>query len=283
MFNLANISKNKILATLLFLGLTVWWLLINYTSVGDSELTREYFSASYGLMALFGGLLGLHLSKTFDGYQSTLGKVILYISLGLLLQEFGQIVYSLYSFVLMIEIPYPSLGDLGFFGSIPMYIIAAALLAKTFGIAVKASNRWLQATSIVLLMLGVSYHYFLEEYVFEGANLLTVMLDFGYPLGQSIYVAVALLIYLFARKELGGKLRNKILLLLIAFVIQYVADFMFLYQVNMETWTTGGVNELTYLIAYFVMTLSLINLSKLFENSASPPMRNTLSTSGGAS
>jgi hypothetical protein len=48
-------------------------------------------------------------------------------------------------------------------------------------------------------------------------------------------------------------------MLIFAFVLQYAADFMFLYQHNNDTWKTAGLNELVYLIAYFVMTLSLIS------------------------
>ena len=107
---------------LLFLLLTGWWLLLRLTPIGEDSFQNELFSASYGVMALWGGLLGWRISKKWGGVKSILGRSIVFFALGLLAQEFGQLIYSFYSLYLGVEIPYPSLGDLGFFGSIPLYI-----------------------------------------------------------------------------------------------------------------------------------------------------------------
>jgi hypothetical protein len=113
-------------------------------------------------------------------------------------------------------------------------------------------------------VLVTSYFVFLSNYEFDFSQPLTVFLDFGYPLGQAIYLSIALLAYLFSRKWLGGILKNKILLVIAAFFLQYAADFNFLYQVVNETWVNGGYGDYLYLFSYFVMGLALVNFYRAF-------------------
>ena len=56
-------------------------------------------------------------------------------------------------------------------------------------------------------------------------------------------------------------MKNKILFVLFALVIQFLCDYTFLYQSSKGIWQVGGVNDYMYLVAYFVMTLALINLN----------------------
>jgi len=63
---------------------------------------------------------------------------------------------------------------------------------------------------------------------------LVVFLDFGYPLGQAVYVSLALVVLLSLGKFLGGVMKRPVLLLLLAFILQYAADFNFLYSHTME-------------------------------------------------
>lgn len=226
---------------------------------GDSH-EAELFSALYGSMALFGGLIGLGISKRWGGAKSLIGKSVLFISLGLLAQAAGQITYSMYTYLLHQEIPYPSFGDFWYFGSVILYILAMLSLLKALNVktGIRSHKNKLIVLLVPIALLSLSYYEFLRGYEFDFSNPLVVFLDFGYPFGQAIYVSLALLAYLLARPYLGGIMKPVISFLIAALVIQYVADFTFLYQVSKETWETGGTNELMYLIAYFVMTLSLI-------------------------
>jgi len=225
-----------------------------------SDFALELFSGVYGVMALFGAVVGFKLSKEWGGRKSYVGRAIIMFALGLLAQEFGQITYSLYTLIFEQEIPYPSIGDIGYFGSIFFYIYGVWLLGKAVG--AKYSIQSLGSKLLVVLIpaavLAVSYWFFLREYEFDWSNPLTVFLDFGYPLGQAIYLSLAILVFTLSRKYLGGVMRPVILFLLFALAVQYVADFMFLYQTYHETWTTAGANDYVYLVAYFLMTVALL-------------------------
>jgi hypothetical protein len=253
-----------ILLTSIFVGLTGWWLFLHLTN--NTETTAgNIFAAVYGVVALIGGVYGLATAKSWGFFKSYFGKAIIFLSLGLLLQEFGQLAYS-YAFSLKhIELPYPSVPDIGYFGSIPMYAIGAFYLMRGLGtraILKKNPIKLVLGVMIPVAMLGVSYWFFLKSYDTTGLSSLTVFFDFGYPLGQSVYVSLALVMLLSVGKMLGGVMRGPVLLLLLAFMLQYAADFNFLYQNLHETWTVIGYGDYLYLLAYFVLGLSLISLNR---------------------
>ena len=219
-------------------------------------------------MAYLGGISGLIIAKKWGGIKSLIGSAVTVFSIGLLCQGFGQSVYTYYLFHSNIAAPYPSLGDLGYFGTIPFYIYGAFLLSKVSGakISLRSYGHKIQALIIPTIMLLVSYFLFLQDYTFDFSAPLKTFLDFGYPLGQAIYVSLAILAFTLSRKFLGGIMRKPILFLIAALVLQYLCDYIFLYQFNAGNWYVGGINDYMYLFSYFLMTISLIKMSVTFDN-----------------
>jgi hypothetical protein len=258
---------------ILFVGFTGWWLVMQ--AMGNPDYMSPVFSALYGLTALFAGVYGLFAARSWGYWSSDVGKAIILLSVGLLLQEFGQLSFSYMHLVQGIEVPYPSIPDIGFFGTVPMYIAGALYLAKGLGvlrIIKKYPLKLALGILIPLIALSCSYGLFLSSYDFADKDALTVFLDFGYPLGQAIYVSIALVTVFSVSGILGGALKWPIILLMVGFMAQYAADFNFLYQVQHETWATGAYGDYLYLFAYFVMGVSLpaLNrgLSKVFSANA---------------
>ena len=254
----------KFLAVAIFVVFSAWWLYVTYGlhSADHNSVHNQLFGATYGVMSLAGGIVGLVAARRWGGHKSLLGRALLFFALGLLAQEFGQLAYSFYTYVLKVDIPYPSVGDVGYFGSVILYIYAATQLAKAagVGVSVKQAFKKLVAVLLPLILLVASYAYFLRDYQFDFSSLhstVAVALDFGYPLGQALYIAIALLTYLLCKNLLGGLLKNKVLLLLLALVVQYVADFSFLHAARAGTAYPAGANDYVYLVAYLVMALAL--------------------------
>jgi hypothetical protein len=212
------------------------------------------------VISVWGAYWGIIISNKWGGYKSVLGKAILFFSLGLLAQEFGQITYSIYFHFLHVDLPYPSIGDIGYFGSIPLYILGIYYLASASGakIGLQSYKNKIQAIIIPLILLVLSYWFFLKDYTFDWSAPLTIFLDFGYPLGQAIYLSLAILAFLLSRSVLGGIMKKRILFVLFALIIQYVADYMFLFQSHAGTWVSGGINDYIYSFSYLLMTLALI-------------------------
>lgn len=245
-------------ALLIFSLLTIWWVI----GLQNPDTPRFFgdFPSIYAVMALWGGLWGVVIASKWGGFGSVMGKAMLMFALGLFAQVFGQLAYAYLAFYKGIEVPYPSIGDIGYFGSIPLYILGVFYLSQASGakIGLASSLKKLQAITIPLVMLGVGYYLFLQGYEFDWSDPVKVFLDFGYPFGQAIYVSLAILTYLLSRGVLGGIMKSKILFLIFALIIQFLSDYTFLYQSSRGTWHAGGVNDYMYLVAYLLMALSLI-------------------------
>lgn len=263
--------KNKLtlIVSILFAGLSAWWIYLVANDLPGETDQAELFSATYGVMALLGGLIGLWVSRRWGGFRSLIGKSTLLVALGLLFQEAGQITYSLYTYLFHIEIPYPSWGDVGFFGSVVLYILAAFYLIKALSSSSTFTSKknLIAVIGVPLILLAGSYAKFLQNYEYSGDKL-AAFLDFGYPLGQAFYLSLAILAYIISRKYLGGLMKPVIIFLILAFFAQYISDFTFLYSVNQDTWKTAGTNDYTYLISYFIMTLVLIKFGAVAKKLA---------------
>lgn len=251
-----------------FAFITLWWLFLFFSGTQETD-AHYFFGATYGLICLWGGVIGLlYVAPKWGGFQSIMGRAISVLSLGLLMQEFGQVVFSYYNIFLHTPVPYPSLADVGFFGTIPFYIYGIYLVAKMSGtkFSLNKMRNQLLVLIVPLVMLVITYAIFLRDYEFDFSDPVKVFLDFGYPFGEAIYISIALLAYGLTRNILGGVMRSKIVLIIAAFVLQYVAEFNFLWQSYNETWLNGGYGDYLYFLAYFVMAIAIIQLKSVVDN-----------------
>ena len=266
MKNIAStINRNPylLLVSLAFTFFLFSWFIVQYL---HSDYLLELYADTYGMVTVLAGAYGLYMSKKWGYFKSVFGKAIIFLSFGLLAQGFGQAVYSIYFLVFGISAPYHSIGDLGFFGSIPLYVLGVWYLAVASGIKYVLRSKFyvLVSLAIVTILLFASYRFFLTGYDFLDVPPLVVFLDFGYPLGQAVYVSMALVVALLSRKMLGGLMKKRVWLLLAALFFQYISDFTFLYQYNRDTWTAGGINDFMYLISYFMLFIAMIDIETAF-------------------
>lgn len=259
-----TLRKNAIakVAIIFFILLTLWWVEIGIKGI-RTEQENYLFGGIYGSMALIGGIAAFITARHWGGIKSVMGQAILMISLGLLFQTFGQYVFWYYNFFAKIEIPYPSIADIGYFGSIPCYIYAGILFSKASGVKVslKQLSGQLQIILIPLGLLAASYFIFAQKYQLDFNQPLKTLLDYGYPLGQALYISFAILTFSLSRGVLGGIMKHKIMFILLAFLAQYVADFSFLFF--QDVYYNASIIDYLYLIAYLCMVLAITQLNSV--------------------
>ena len=259
-------NKTQIAIAVLFLGYVIWWLSFQRV-VEQQGLAVQWFGGTYGVMALIGSIIGCTVARKWGGFKTVLGKALTFFSFGLLAQEAGQLIYTYYIYGAKVQIPYPSWGDAAYFGSVLLYICAAFFLTKAAGakFSLKDTKYKIIAFLVPAVLLAVSYGIFLFHHAYDFSHPLTVFLDFGYPIGQAIYISIAITAYLLSRKLLGGVMRSGIVLVILALFIQYVADFTFVYQSSRHTYLSGKYDDLLYLISYFAMATALIKFHTIYR------------------
>jgi hypothetical protein len=261
-------NRLQILVTIFFIGLVIWWISFQHVLNKQGLSIKWFDSVSYGTVALIGAFVGLFAGKKWGGFKSVLGKSLLFFSLGLFAQYAGQLISAYYIYILKEGLPYPSWGDAGFFGSTLLYIVAAFYLAKASGVraSLKSAGYKLIAVIIPIVILVVSFAILMHNHQYNTKDPLSVFLDVGYPVGEALYISIGVVAYILSKKLLGGIIKPGILLVIFALCVQYLSDFTFIYQSNRNTYVSGNYDDLFYLIAYFVMTLALINFTVIYKS-----------------
>lgn len=259
-----TILNHKVTYWILFLYsiVFIWWIKLQYSGVGTSE--AYVFNWFYGLIGLSGAIFGIKISlKKWGGWNSIIGKGLILLSLGLLGQWFGLQVWSYYNVIAKIEVPYPSLADVGYFALIPAYTLAAWMFAHASGgkFSLKTKSGKIYALLIPFIALILAYALFLKNIGFDLTNPIKLFFDIGYPLGEIIPVSIAFFTLTLSKNFLGGSMKRKILFLVLAFYFQFLTEYAFLYTAGAETYINGGWNDLMYATSYMIMSLAIIAFS----------------------
>ncbi len=253
--------NKKIIVIFVYLLFASFWAFINLTQESDSAF-RDTYADTYGFLALIGGVIGILISSKWDIKKSLLGKTILYFSIGLLFQFLGQLTYTIYYYVFHLDNPYPSFGDVFYFGSVLIYIYSSIQLLNLVNYKTGFNKLYtvkkLAVVLFPLLIMSLSYYAFLKTYEFSEVSMVQILLDFGYPLGQALYVSLTLLAFFMSKNVLGGVMKTGLLLVFIALIIQYFADTLFLYKTMNDTWQVAGFGDLIFLTSYLAMSYALI-------------------------
>ncbi len=249
-----------------FFVLVLWWVTIILSKSVGTQVNYMY-GLSFSLLPLIGGVLGLCTSNEWGFLKSLFGKSIFFISLGLITWSLGGVIWSYYNLVLNIEVPYPSIADLAYVISWPLWSIGVFFLSKATGAKFGFKNAFGKLTVLISILVSLSLTYFLivqlankGQWDFSG-GFSQILFSFAYPLGDIVILALALVIYGLSFKYLGGKYRLPISLLLFGFILNYISDMAFSYTTAAETFYTGSWVDLLFTITFFVLSFSLNSIS----------------------
>lgn len=259
-------KKNILFILAFFVVLSVWWVSIYFRGLKEG-IENEIFTDIYFISSLWGGIVGLFVSKCWGGHKSNLGRAIGAFSIGLLGQAFGQMAYNYYAVVLKVEIPYPSIGDFGFFSTAFIYIYGLIQLAKVVGSEITFKTYRGRGIAVILpliFMVG-TFYIFLRGYEYDWQYPVRVIMDLTWPIIDSFFLSLAILVWLLSRNFLGGLMKSPISFLLAALIFEAVADLNFIYQFAQDKWYAGGINDYMYLVAYTLMAVALMRIGVLFN------------------
>ena len=252
----------------------------NWTSLFSGVTTTPYnyfFALSYSLLPIIGGVVGFHNAGKWGFFRSSMGKALLFLSLGLIVWGYGELIWSYYNFFLEQSIPYPSLADICFTLSYPLWALGVFYLGPATGVKFGIRNKSgkLLLILIPLTMIVFSYYFLIlvarHGILPSNEGLLKVFFDFAYPLGDIVVATFALLIYGLSFRYLGGIFRWPIILLLIGVIINYFADSAFSYTTTIDAFYNGSWVDLLFTTALFIMSFGVTNLdyALLFRNADS--------------
>jgi hypothetical protein len=255
------------------IGLIIFWIAL--FMMGSKEGFYNYlYSFLFGLIPFFGGLIAMINAKMWGGFQSAVGRAVIFIGLGLFLWGSGENIWSYYNFFMGEPAPYPSLADLGFAPSIFFYTLGTVFLAKASGAKYGLRNKFAKIFLILAPIAILIMSYYVQIHLArggilipEGETLLKAILDIAYPLGNFLGLMIAVIVSGLSFKYLGGRYVFDISAIMLGLAVMYVGDSVFSYTTTTGTFYNGSFGDLILTLGLFFMTFGVLGFcSSLKEN-----------------
>ena len=267
------VEKVLILDYILALLVVVWVYLFNVT---DSTIIDLYGVLFLGFIPVLGGIGGLFIAKRWGSFKSAVGRAIMFLSLGLISWGLGTYIFSgIYNYLLQIEVPYPSLADVGYVLSLPLWIMGIINLSRATGAKYGLRSPKGKAIFLLIPLLVIIISYYLLVVVARGGaidlsdqGLFKIFFDLAYPIGDVLILTLATLVYGLSYNYFGGVYKKSIYIILFGFVILYCADFLFSYLTTLGTWRPADWVDLLFTTAMFVLSMGIMMLDTRRSESA---------------
>lgn len=180
-------------------------------------------------------------------------RVWLYLAVGLFLWVLGEITWSVYTLVLSVSVPYPSVADVFWIAGYLPLVVAILLYIAPFKGALSLKSV-LSAVAIALLT-DVAVFFVLIGPVFgPTADPSTRLFDFAYPILDMMLLGLSIAgMFLF----LPGRISRFWVWLNLGFIFIVIADVLFSYHSALGIYYDGHPLELFYFLGDAAILLGL--------------------------
>ncbi len=263
------------LLTLLYVFTTVSWVVLTVKTGHTSHPAGLYLQLVLFLIPFLGALFGFRNAKSWGGFKSAVGKALIFLSLGTLTWSLGMLAWNYYVFLAQVEVPYPSLADIFFILSWPLWAFGVVYLSKATGVRFALREAKGKAMLFVVPLLAIAASYYLLVVVarggvidLEGSSGWKLFFDLFYPIGTAVILAMALTFFSLSMDFLGGRYKKPIAILILAFLVNYLSDFTFSLTTTNETYFNGHFEDFLFLSAMYMLSVSLSMMSPKFKQTS---------------
>jgi hypothetical protein len=253
---------------LFYIFVFVWWAYFFVTGKandnGEITLGGALYQFALGLIPLIGGFLGLFKAKLWGGTKSYVGRALLAISIGAICWGLGQMFWSLYYNILThVDIPYPSLADVGYSLSFPFLAVGLISLSKATGARFSLKKPVGKILALCITTVVLIAAYYLLIVVARGNVIdfteggLKLFFDIAYPLGDLVILLLSVLVYGLSFKYLGGRYRLPILSILFGLFVLFCGDFSFSYTTTVGSYYNGSWVDMILPTAWMFIVLGV--------------------------
>ena len=192
------------------------------------------------------------LKRYWAGPGSKLAQPWICFAVGLGFWFLGELTWGIYSLVLNVDIPYPSLADaFWLIGYIPLLLaLALYLLLMRPAISVKV---FVVALAIVLALGAVFSTFVLIPAVTEEAETLAKLIDIAYPLLDLIMLVLSAMCFMIFAES---RLETTWLLLNAGFIMFALGDSIFSYTTAQGLYYEGHSLELFFHLGDLMLALA---------------------------
>lgn len=257
-------AKNSFLLGYVFV-MCIFWAGLQASGIKNLTINLIW-GIGINFIPLFGGVFGLFTARRW-GLRGAVGKGVFYLSSGLLSWSAGNWIWSYYNFFHNVNVPYPSLADIGYITAVPLWMAGIFFLSKATG--AKIGLRKIGGSLYIIflpIIAAIFSYYFLyviarnSSFDWSDSSMLKIFFDIAYPVGDWIILTQAFLIWGLSLKYLGGRYRWPVFITLFGFVAMFFADFSFSYMTTLNTYYNGSISDLFFVAALFIISFGIVSI-----------------------
>lgn len=200
----------------------------------------------------------LALRRYWDYFGSRQSKIWLCFSLGMLLWFLGELGWAVYTIVLNVEIPFPSIADVFWLsGYLPLFI-ALLFYVEMFQRAISV-RLFLIAGVIVAFMSALVFSFLMIPVLADASqqDFLMLSISLAYPgLDIFLFLEAVLGLLVFTVTKHKGRIGLAWLFMNIAILSNVLGDMAFSYTTLNGTYYNGHLTELFFLFGYILFALA---------------------------
>jgi hypothetical protein len=194
------------------------------------------------------------LERYWRNSKSPFANIWLYLICGIFLWFLGETSWGVYTLLFGVELPYPSVADIFWIGGyIPLFIgffMYVIIFRRALTWKMIAKSLVISATITILVIVTV-----LLPILTCGEDLVTLILDFAYPLLDVMLFSISLVgLTIFW----GGRLKTPWLLITAAMLTNICADAAFSYATAQGIYYPGHLLDAFYNVAYLLIYAAFI-------------------------
>ncbi len=239
--------------TLLFSVTLIWdvWL---YTLPSHITLWNYFYNIIYGSIFFVGGLASIISAFQFS-LKSNLGKMILFLGMGLLSYWLGNTIWAYYTLVLNVEIPYPSLADAAYMIMYPLMVIGVFYLMKLYRTQITVSLIR-DSFVIIIISFAIIFGFFARPDLSVDLPILQRFANIYYPFADVVILSMALIVL-----RIGGwKTHPSLYIFTFGMLMMTMGDILFTYRNAVGTYWNGDVSDLFYTFAGYFLSIGLFEI-----------------------
>ncbi len=254
---------------ILFISLftfTIGWNIWLYFLPHHATPWNFLYNFVYGMIYFIGGVISLFYGVQF-GWNSNLGKMLVFYGLGLLAFWGGNIVWVYYTFFLLTEIPFPSYADILYLMYFPFMAIGAYFTLKIYQNLVTKSLVRDSAVIMVVFFVAI-FGYFGRPNISSELPFVHNLINVAYPFGDVVILSIALI----ALRIGSGKIHFSLYILVFGLFLQAVSDLLFVYRNAVEIYWNGDISDTLYTCAAFFTSIGIFEVINSLLQTAKVPV-----------
>jgi diguanylate cyclase (GGDEF)-like protein len=228
-------------------GLAAGYLVWTRLSLGGPAVTVGFSDIFIGLVNIAAGLACLSAGRRMADRR---GRGWSLIGAGMLAWASGEVVWTMYEVLLGVEVPFPSLADVGFLAMVPLVLAGMASMLEFRGGGLRSL---MDGLVVACSLLCVAWPTVLEPtYHAGGQNMLARSIALAYPIGD---IAVASMVFTLL-SQTSRRSRGPLALAAAGMLAVAAADIGFAYLTLHDTYMSGSVVDPGWVVGFLLVAVA---------------------------